>query len=164
MILITLRWGWGGRGGGVDALTRKRQGIPAAALTRQRPAKQNLFSSKIYFQCLRHHMLCRRYGGLAQPFLILILEGAPLLSRLLRQGGDFDLRELRMPSQVPRPVPAKNAGTRTGQPLDLRFYSERIGPAPGGRLGHPPFIPSGVQQLILTPSQALSPLRDRPAA
>ena len=69
----------------------------------------------------------RRYGGLAQPFLILILEGAPLLSRLLRQGGDFDLRELRMPSQVPRPVPAKNAGTRTGQPLDLRFYLERMG-------------------------------------
>jgi len=60
-----------------------------------------------------------RKGGLAQPFLILILEGAPLLSRLLRQGGDFDLHELRMPSQVPRPVPARNAGTRTGQPLDF---------------------------------------------
>jgi len=58
------------------------------------------------------------------------LEGAPLLSRLLRQGGDFDLRELRMPSQVPRPVPAKNAGTRTGQPLDLRFYLERMGQPP----------------------------------
>src|ERR1017187_2888219 len=68
--------------------------------------------------------------GLAHPFLILILEGAPLLSRLLRQGGDFDLRELRMPSQVPRPVPAKNAGTRTGQPLDLRFYLERMGQPP----------------------------------
>jgi hypothetical protein len=48
------------------------------------------------------------WWGLAQPFLILILEGAPLLSRLLRQGGDFDLHELRMPSQVPHPVPAKN--------------------------------------------------------
>jgi hypothetical protein len=60
------------------------------------------------------------------------LEGAPLLSRLLRQGGDFDLRELRMPSQVPRPVPAKNAGTRTGQPLDLRFYLERMGQPPAG--------------------------------
>jgi hypothetical protein len=80
----------------------------------------------------RHNQLLRfRSNGqrlersqLAHPFLILILEGAPLLSRLLRQGGDFDLHELRMPSQVPRLVPAKNAGTRTGQPLELRFYSE----------------------------------------
>ena len=31
------------------------------------------------------------------------------------------------PSQIPRPVAAKNVGTRTGQPLDLRFYSERMG-------------------------------------
>jgi hypothetical protein len=69
---------------------------------------------------------------LAQPFLILIPEGAPLLSHLLRHGGDFDLRELRMPSQVPRPVPAKNAGARMGQPLDLRFYSERMGQPPAG--------------------------------
>src|SRR5271169_6391298 len=49
-------------------------------------------------------------------------RGCPLLLRLLRQGGDSDLHELRMPSQVPRPVPAKNAGARMGQPLDLRFY------------------------------------------
>ena len=42
----------------------------------------------------------------------------------------FLLQELRMPSQVPRPVPAKNAGTRTGQPLDLRFYLERMGQPP----------------------------------
>ena len=74
--------------------------------------------------------LSARDWGLAQPFLILILEGAPLLSRLLRHCGDFDLHELRMPSQVPRPVPAKNAGTRTGQPLDLRFYLERMGQPP----------------------------------
>jgi hypothetical protein len=81
-------------------------------------------------------LLC---GGLAHPFLILILEGAPLLSRLLRQGGDFDLHELKMPSQVPRPVPTKNAGTRTGQPLDLRSYSERMGQPPfvGGKQTEP---------------------------
>ena len=76
--------------------------------------------------------VCSSCRGLAQPFLILILEGAPLLSRLLRQGGDFDLHELRMPSQVPHPVPAKNAGTRTGQPLDLRFYLERMGQLAAG--------------------------------
>ena len=58
------------------------------------------------------------------------------MSRLLRQGGDFDLHELRMPSQVPRPVPAKNAGTRTGQPLDFGFYSERM--------GQPPMLVSGI--------------------
>jgi hypothetical protein len=46
-----------------------------------------------------------------------------------------------MAGQVPRPfgklragsVPAKNAGTRTGQPLDLRFYSDKDG-QPAGRL------------------------------
>jgi hypothetical protein len=59
--------------------------------------------------------------GLVQPFLILMIEDAPLLSRLLRQGGDFDPHELMVPSQVLRPVPAKNAGTRTGQPIELRF-------------------------------------------
>jgi hypothetical protein len=42
--------------------------------------------------------------GLAQPFLILILEGAPLLSRLLRQGGDFDLRALRVPGADDHPT------------------------------------------------------------
>src|ERR1035437_8694106 len=74
-------------------------------------------------------------GGLAQPFLILILEGAPLLSRLLRQDGDFDLHELRMPSQVPRPVPAKNAGTRTGRSLVLSFYLEGMAQPPTSRQG-----------------------------
>src|SRR5271157_1003601 len=35
-------------------------------------------------------------------------RGRPALHR---RSGDFDLRELRTPSQVPRPVRAKNAGT-----------------------------------------------------
>jgi len=34
------------------------------------------------------------------------------------------------PSQEPRPVPAKNAGTRTGQPLDLNILIGKDGPAP----------------------------------
>jgi len=53
-------------------------------------------------------------GGWPSLSFILILEGAPLLSRLLRQGGDFYLYELRMPSPVPRPVPAKNVGQERG--------------------------------------------------
>jgi hypothetical protein len=54
----------------------------------------------------------------AQPFLILTIEVAPSLSRPLRQGGVFDFpKDFRMqPSQIPHPVPAKSAGTRTGQP------------------------------------------------
>jgi len=58
--------------------------------------------------------------GLAHPLsLILTLEGAPSLSRFLRQGGEFDLpRTGWSRSRNPRPVPAKSAGTRTGHPLE----------------------------------------------
>ena len=66
----------------------------------------------------------RELAGLS---FISILEGAPPLSRLLRQSGDFDLHELRMPKPSSPPCPCKERRTRTGQPPDLRFYSERMG-------------------------------------
>ena len=42
-------------------------------------------------------------------------EGAPSLSRSVRQGGDFDSQ--RMNRQNPRPVSTKNVETRTGHPV-----------------------------------------------
>src|SRR6266446_5215256 len=50
--------------------------------------------------CLRWVQRLDR-SQLAQPFLHSNPRGRPLLSRRLRQGGDFDLNELRMPSQIP---------------------------------------------------------------
>jgi uncharacterized protein len=41
-------------------------------------------------------------------------------------------RQFKASCCIPRPVPAKNAGTRTGQPLDFRFYLERMGQPPAG--------------------------------
>ena len=70
--------------------------------------------------------------GLAHPFLIsiltLILEGAPLLSRLLRQGGDFDLHELRVPSSSSLPCPCKkrrdkDGAAAGGRPTQARFLA-----------------------------------------
>src|SRR5258708_7337576 len=49
-----------------------------------------------------------------------VLPDAPSLPRLLRQGGDFDLVPTFVRSgatvNIPRPVPAKSAVTRTGPP------------------------------------------------
>jgi len=55
-------------------------------------------------------------GGLTFPHPN--IEGALLLSRLSRQGGDFDLLKIMDSAEVKSPVlvPAKDAGTRTGQP------------------------------------------------
>ena len=71
--------------------------------------------------------------GVGPAFPFFNPGGCPAPVASFATGRDFDLRELRMPSQVPRPVPAKNAGTRTGQPLDLRFYLERMGQPPNSR-------------------------------
>src|SRR6266478_4709120 len=66
--------------------------------------------------------------GLAQTFLTLTIEGAPPLSRLCDRAGTLiSLRfEDRSQSQIPRPVPAKSAGTTTGQ-AQFRLCRERLG-------------------------------------
>jgi hypothetical protein len=70
-------------------------------------------------------------GRVENPFaLILAIEGAPCLSRFLRQGGEFDLpRTGWSRSRNPRPVPAKSAGTRTGHPLE-QFVTKGEGQPP----------------------------------
>ena len=62
--------------------------------------------------------------GLAQPFLILILEGAPLLSRFLRQGGDFDLlfRTMIAFGEIKNPpCPCKERRDKGGAPARDRM-------------------------------------------
>src|ERR1019366_6186817 len=67
--------------------------------------------------------------GLAHPFLILILEGAPLLSRLLRQGGDFDLRVEDAKSSSP-PCPCKERRDKDGAAAGFEILFGKDGPAP----------------------------------